>query len=579
MNKEELSQDIDDIVDDIDVDTDDNKVFPVNYISDDFGDEDLFDASTDSVNEANILLSTCNTDSTNNTVSDKNEIPDIISRRDMPYFPHPFDAPIMGIVEEIYVETIDYIVGMKRFEELLEGLGVGSNSSDDSSSDCSSDVIERTNSIYKVLHVDVMNMLGVLSDDDILNASRYTVRVNSSLYTSVGFDECVLKHLQQYHVNDMLDDIGRNILHRFITLEYQKRNLIVHLYPSKCMELKNISYEEALSYCVSVMWATLISIVYRSVDITDKNKQILEILSEVFFTLNPILTKFVTCSKRPLIPEGYSFMYELQQLESAKEHFTMKVAPNHVNYRWSPMSYRFEDYIEQFVRNRFPNADEEIADVRGDSNGKRCCIYDCRIDNGYLVTRVTVFGQNIVRDITGYYTTQIYGFFCDTDYLKHLELAILFTFLTATQQHNNLFQGLLSKNLSDMKCGRLKDKNLLFDDKNSAIDDYSYKVVLHAREQLKKRVFKNLEPNKDYLVATQLIEKFKMQRNVPKDIITVLRILSLPEEEQEHAITGNVERHKRDKIKRMVEYGRTIKAPKRILHRLYNYLLKEGFRL
>ena len=70
-----------------------------------------------------------------------------------------------------------------------------------------------------------------------------------------------------------------------------------------------------------------------------------------------------------------------------------------------------------------------------------------------------------------------------------------------------------------------------------------------------------------------------MKRNVPKDIITVLRILSLPEEKQGKAIIDNVERHKRDKIKRMVEYGRTVKAPKYILHRLYNYLLKEGFRL
>ena len=70
-----------------------------------------------------------------------------------------------------------------------------------------------------------------------------------------------------------------------------------------------------------------------------------------------------------------------------------------------------------------------------------------------------------------------------------------------------------------------------------------------------------------------------MKRNIPKDIITVLRILSLPEEKQGKAIIDNVERHKRDKIKRMVEYGRTIKAPKHILHRLYNYLLKEGFRL
>lgn len=243
------------------------------------------------------------------------------------------------------------------------------------------------------------------------------------------------------------------------------------------------------------------------------------------------------------------------------------------------MSQRFEDYIEQFTRIRFPNEDEEIADVRGDSNGKRCCIYDCRIDNGYLVTRITVVGQNVIRDITGYYTTPIYGFLCDTDYLKHLELAILFTFLTATKQHNNLFKGLLNKTLTDMKCGRLRNTGFLFDDESSTIDDYSAFVVILARMKLKKRIFKKLKSNKDYLLATQLIEKFNMKRNVPKDIITVLRILSFPEEKQEKAIIDNVERHKRDKIKRMVEYGRTVKAPKYILHRLYNYLLAEGFRL
>lgn len=551
---EEPSQDIDDILIDkksADIDTD--------YVDDDLYDgQDLFDS---------------NTGSTNVAVVDKNKIPDIISHRDIPYFPYPYDAPLIGIVEEISIETLDYIVGMEKFEELFKELGVVVSSKEENS------IIERTNSIYRILSISVIDMLGGLSDDDIHNVSVYTNRVESSLYSTIGFEECVMKHLQQYHVNDMLEDIDRSILHRFISLTYQKNNLIIHLYPKKCMELKNISYEDALSYCVSVMWATLISIVYRSVDITDKNKQILEILSEVFFTLNPILTKFVTCSKRPLIPEGYSFMYELQQLESANKHFTMKVAPNHVNYRWSPMSQRFEDYIEQFTRIRFPNEDEEIADVRGDSNGKRCCIYDCRIDNGYLVTRITVVGQNVIRDITGYYTTPIYGFLCDTDYLKHLELAILFTFLTATKQHNNLFKGLLNKTLTDMKCGRLRNTGFLFDDESSTIDDYSAFVVILARMKLKKRIFKKLKSNKDYLLATQLIEKFNMKRNVPKDIITVLRILSLPEEKQEKAIIDNVERHKRDKIKRMVEYGRTVKAPKYILHRLYNYLLAEGFRL
>ncbi|MCQ2743307.1 MAG: hypothetical protein MJ230_00730, partial [bacterium] len=315
---------------------------------------------------------------TSDSIENKPHIPDIISKRDMPYFPCCYDAPLISIINKIYIETLDYMVGMERFQELFNELGVCSNNSN---------TIDRTNSIYRILNPDVLSMLSVLNIGEIYQVGDYTNRVESPLYTTTGFDVYVLKHLQQYHIKDMVSDIENNILHRFISLTYQKKNLIIHLYPLKCMELKHIPYEDALSYCISAMWATLINIVYTGMNSCTVEKDlIIDLLKKVFYQLNPILTKFVIYASRPITPEGYAFVYELQQLQPAKKHFTMKVSQNHVNYRWSPFNERFEDYFNNFYRTRFPIPEEEIGDLRGDSDGKRCCKYDCRIKNKSVIT-------------------------------------------------------------------------------------------------------------------------------------------------------------------------------------------------
>ena len=71
-----------------------------------------------------------------------------------------------------------------------------------------------------------------------------------------------------------------------------------------------------------------------------------------------------------------------------------------------------------------------------------------------------------------------------------------------------------------------------------------------------------------------------MKRNIPKDLITILKFADLPEDKLEVAFEM-IERHKRKKIVEMVKYAKELKAeaPKYILHELYNYLYKEGFRL
>ena len=86
-------------------------------------------------------------------------------------------------------------------------------------------------------------------------------------------------------------------------------------------------------------------------------------------------------------------------------------------------------------------------------------------------------------------------------------------------------------------------------------------------------------PNNDYYVATQLVEYFNMKRNVPKDLMTVFRMYKLEGEELENALQI-IERHKRAGMREKIEYAKTlVKEPRYILHELYNYLYREGFRL
>ena len=532
-----------------------------------------------------------------NSKENKNEYEDIICTSYTPYFPSYF----LGTLKEIYVDKLDYMVGMKDFETLFAELNINNK------------YIPRNNKIYNVISRDVLNNIKVLTNKEIKIISDYTNRIESSLYTKIGFDFYVLHHLQQYHIQDILNDIESGVLHKFIELNYSKTNLKVHLFPHKCMKEKNLSYEDVLSYCISVMWATLISIVATK----DKVKNILELLKEVFYFLNPILTKMVFCSHRKLTPTGYSFVQELSQLTSVDKFIDIKTPCNRVVIRWSPRSDRFENYIYKCFRHEVYDYDDEAPkDVRGDSNGKRCLIYDCQINKDELITQITVVGQNIMRDLTGYYTSPIYGLLADVDILENYELSSLFRILTGTKEHNNIFKRELFKAYEDVISGKVKfifdwdfgtseaDQDLTDDinnDETVSISDnkasknkrckylktladayssgkkkYAANMVSLAIERLRGKVFLDIEHNNDLYVAIQLITKFNLKRNVPKDIITVLKMADLPEEELSNKL-NLVERHKRGKIKDMIEFVKALEPPKPILNELYNYLWIERY--
>ncbi len=546
-----------------------------------------------------IKSNSCITDSNSNTKENKKRYIDIICTSNTTYLP----TLLLGNIKEIYIKTIDYMVGMNDFEEVFNKLEINDS------------YINRTNKIYDVLNKKVLTGMNMLSDDDINSIGDYTNRVESSwLYTTVGFDWYVMKHQQQGHIQSMLEDIEHGVLHKFIKLSYGKSNLKIHLFPYACLKEKDISYSNALSYCISIMWATLICIVNAKA----KDLNIIDLLKQVFHDLNPIATKMVFCSHRTLTPTGYSFIQELSQLTSADKFIDIKIPPNRVIIRWSPRSDRFENYIYKCFRKETNGWDDTVPpNVRGDSNGKRCLIYDCRIDKSLLTTEITIVGQNIMRDVTGYYTVPIYGLLCDDEQLEHYELASLFCVLTGTREHNELFRSELMKSYMEVKSGKVKflcDNNFeknediqdLFDGQyfegnevliptikektnkpkllvslsdimlRGEIKDYTPNMVGLAAERLKEKIFLDLELNNDYYIATQLIDKFNMKRSVPKDIMTVLKYADLPENEFETKLKL-VERHKRDKIKEKVEFVKTLEPPKHILHELYNYLWIERY--
>ena len=532
------------------------------------------------------------------STENKNEYEDIICTSYASYFPFYY----LGRLKEIYIDKLDYLVGMKEFETLFNELNIDNK------------YIPRNNKIYNVLNKEVLNCIKVLTNEEIKIISDYTNRIESSLYTKIGFDFYVLNHLQQYHIQDILEDIEVGVLHKFIELNYGKTNLKIHLFPRKCMKEKNIPYDDALSYCISVMWATLISIVATKYNA----KNTLELLNEVFYFLNPILTKMVICSHRALRPTAYSFVQELSQLTSADKFIDIKTPCNRAVIRWSPRSDRFENYIYKCFRHEVYDYDDEAPkDVRGDRNGKRCLIYDCQINKDELITQITVVGQNIMRDVTGYYTSPIYGLLTDVDILENYELSSLFRVLTGTKEHNNIFRRELNKAYEDVISGKVKfifngdfdtsevDQDLtddinynetvvICDNKNtknkrckyiktladayssSEKKKYTSNMVSLAIERLRRKVFLDIEHNNDLYVAIQLIAKFSIKRNIPKDIITVLKMAELPEEELSNKL-NLVERHKRGKIKDMIEFAKALEPPKPILNELYNYLWIERY--
>lgn len=518
-----------------------------------------------------------NDKNSNNTNEDKINISDIICTYPVSYFPQPQ----IGKVCKRYINTIDYMVGMNEFDDVLKRLSIDNN------------YLNRENKIYNVLEVDVLQKIGSITNDEITSIGGYTNRVESSLYTTIGFDVYVMKHLQQYYINDMLIDIGNSVIHRFIQLNYKRSNLIIHLFPYKCMVEKNISYSDALSYCISIMWATLINIVKKKA----VKAKIIDLLKEVFYSLNPILTKIVICTNRELTSDGYSLIQEMSQLTSADKFIDIKTLPNRVVIRWSPRSDRFENYIYKCFRKETDKwEDEPLQDLRGDSNGKRCLIYDGSIVKNNLITQITIVGQNIIRDITGYYTTSIYGLLCDEEILEDYELSSLFRILTGTKEYNIPFRQEVMNTYMNVRGQRIKfltdDSNHSFPIKlpkkkskhlkslpqvlNTTEKAYTPNMISFAVEKVNKRVFLDMEINNDYYIANQLVEKFHLKRNIPKDIMTVLKMSDLSQKELEAKLVI-IERHKRSKIRGMIEFARTLARPKPVLHRMFNYLWQERY--
>ena len=522
-------------------------------------------------------------DVVNDTDENKSSNPDIICACKEPYLP----LHCLGEVKEIFLTSIDYMISLNSFSSISSALEIEEGNEF---------IMNKESSIYSILDENITSRIKELRNEEVTTIKDYTNK---------DFDTYIIKHLQQYHIQDVLEDVKEKIVHKFIELKYQKNNLIVQLYPNRCMKLKGTLYEESMSYCISLMWLVLINLCKTRT----KDLDLTELLKQVFYNFNPIITKMVITTVRGLSSNGYSFVLELQQLTSLKKYITIKTSPNKVNIRWSPRADRFEDFIYQFYRNDTRDwEDEEVKDVQRDSNGIHCVKYDCEISKSSLVTNITVVGQNMMRDLTGYYTTQIYDYVCDTDMLKHYECSALFRILTGTKEHEEIFKqeimqtyeyvirrkiafltsdseldsdtSIESTKAEYPKLKRIKGKPLseihALGFKNKKESRYTANMVTFAMDKVKKNVFLDIGTSNDLYIATQLVEKFNLQRNIPKTIITVLKLSELDEDELKEKL-NIVDRHKRELIKEMIEFVKDNNKKRHILNEIYNYLWSEKF--
>lgn len=508
---------------------------------------------------------------------------DIICACREPYLP----LPCLGEVKETFLTSIDYMISLNGFDSVSSELEI---------EESNEFIVNRESSIYSILDENITSRVKKLNDEEVTSIKDYTNKI---------FDGYIIKHLQQYHIQEVLKDIKEKIVHKFVELKYQKNNLIIQLYPNRCMKLKGTLYENSMSYCISLMWLVLINLCKtRTTDI-----DLTELLKQVFYNFNPIITKMVITTVRGLSSDGYTFVQELQQLTSLEKYITIKTSSNRVNIRWSPRADRFEDFIYKFYRKNTNDwEDEEVKDVQRDGNGIHCVKYDCEISKYSLVTNITVVGQNMMRDLTGYYTTQIYDYICNTEILKHYECATLFRILTGTKEHEEIFKRELMQTYEDVIRRKIKfltsDSELYSDTsiestkaeyskskrtkgkplseiyalgfKNMKESRYTANMVTFAMEEVKKKVFLYIETNNDLYIATQLVERFNLQRNIPKTIITVLKLSELDDKELEEKLPL-IDRHKREHIKEMIEFVKANNKKRHILNEIYNYLWSERY--
>ena len=162
---------------------------------------------------------------------------DIICASTTPYLPEAY----LGKTIERCLEKMDYMVSLTTFSTVLSKLK--------SKEKINERLPYESNNVYEVLTKDILTCIKELDNVD-----------NIGKFTNKEFDVYAIKYLQDYS-QDLLEDINGNILHKFIELERQKSNLIIHLHPYKCMKYKGFHYNKAVSYCICIMWATILGIV------------------------------------------------------------------------------------------------------------------------------------------------------------------------------------------------------------------------------------------------------------------------------------------------------------------------------
>ena len=299
--------------------------------------------------------------------------------------------------------------------------------------------------LYKLIHSDysvffdrkLIERIRCYSKQDFIDTCIY--HVNSDNFS--GLEYYVLRHLIDYHLDMFEEDLRSGKLNNIIKVCVSKDNLVVKVFPSKCVDGNSVSYTISLIYLVLMH---LYKRMCYDIDVC-------EMIERLFIKVTPIVTKIVYTVKTTA-DDNYLWFTQLHQLKSGYKFFDIKKSNEQVRLLFRPQEHYLASTLNVPVINLTPSDTNYIVRFIK-------CTYTLGKDD-VLSCKTTIVGKDMVDSVFSTWLDEendpasIFSRLCDNEDLYLANYSILSRMLSFTKQHEVLKE---HKNLKGLKSQNLRD--------------------------------------------------------------------------------------------------------------------------
>lgn len=283
--------------------------------------------------------------------------------------------------------------------------------------------------LYKLIHSDysilfdrkLIERIRCYSKQDFIDTCIY--HVDSDNFS--GLEYYVLRHLIDYHLDIFEEDFRSGKLNNIIKVCVSKDNLVVKVFPSKCVDGNSVSYTISLIYLVLMH---LYKRMCYDIDVC-------EMIERLFIKVTPIVTKVVYTVKTTA-DDNYSWFTQLHQLKSGYKFFNIKKSNKQVRLLFRPQGHYLASTLNVPVINLTPSDTNYIVRFIK-------CTYTLGKDET-LICKTTIVGKDMIDSVFSTWLDEendpasVFSRLCDVEEIYLANYSILSRMLSFTKQHEVL---------------------------------------------------------------------------------------------------------------------------------------------